>query len=614
MSPTYVAPRYPYRRAPEQDRVAHHPVVIVGAGVVGLSLALDLARRGVGTLLLDEDDTVSAGSRAICWAKRTLEIYDRLGLGQRLVDKGVTWNRGKVFHRGRLAYDFDLLPEDGHCRPAFVNLQQYYVEQWLVEALAAEHACELRWKNRIAGLRETGQGRELTVETPDGPYRLTCNWLLACDGARSTLRQALGLPFEGQVFNDRFLIADVVMEADFPAERWFWFDPPFHPGQSVLLHKQADRVWRIDFQLGPDADPEEERRPERVRPRLEAMLGPERPFQLEWVSVYAFKGRRLRRFREGRVFFVGDAAHQVSPFGARGGNSGVQDADNLAWKLAAVLQGRAPEGLLASYDAERCPAADENLLHTGRATDFITPKNRASRALRDAVLELAEQFPFARGLLNSGRLSRAHGYADTPLSTPDAETFADGLPPGAAALDAPVVVPGGPGWLLPQFGPGFCLLTFDSALAAPEGLRLLRVLPSGAIPAEGCVVDSEDLVARRYGPGTTYLLRPDQHVAARWRRCDATTVEQALQRALGHAAAPAMVAAERVPSVAARLETAPRLADADGFYASLVAAQRELDDEAGARFQARLLLLLANHVGDAALLDEAVSLARGGGA
>jgi len=519
---TYSNPRYPRRPPPDGEQ--RHPVVIVGAGLVGLTLAVELALRGVPSVLLDDDDTVSVGSRAICWSKRTLEIFDRLGLGHRLVERGVTWNLGKVFHRDRTLYAFDLLPEPGHARPAFVNLQQYYVEQWLVERAAELPLIELRWKHRLVGLEQGAAGVTARVETPDGPYRLAADWLVACDGARSPTRDLLGLAFEGRVFRDRFLIADVLMEADYPAERWFWFDPPFHPGQSVLLHKQADRVWRIDFQLGPDADPELEKDPARVTARLAAMLGPERRFSLEWVSVYSFKCRRLQRFRHGRVLFAGDAAHQVSPFGARGGNSGVQDAENLAWKLAAVLRGWAPEALLASYEAERVPAADENLLHSTRATDFITPKDAASRAYRDAVLELATEAPFARALINSGRLSQPARYLDTPLSTPDAEAFDGGLPPGAAAADAPVTTTAGRDWLLRCLGPDFTLLSFDPAATAPDGVALLRVGIE--------LLDHEGLVARRYGAGTTYLLRPDRHVAARWRRFDRAAVEAALRRAL----------------------------------------------------------------------------------
>ena len=290
----------------------------------------------------------------------------------------------------------------------------------------------------------------LDIATPAGPYRLAADWVIAADGARSTLRRLMDLRFEGRVFADQFLICDIKMQMERPVERWFWFDPPFNRGRSALLHKQADDVWRLDFQVGDEADREEEVKPENVARRVRAMLGEDVDFAFEWISLYRFQSRRLQRFRHGRVLFAGDAAHQMSPFGARGGNSGVQDADNLVWKLDLVLRGLAPERLLDSYDAERVAAADENLLNTTRSTDFIAPKSAISRIFRDGVLALAETEPFARRLVNSGRLSVATCYDGSPLNGPDG--FAAGecpaARPGAAALDAPL----GDGWLLGSLG------------------------------------------------------------------------------------------------------------------------------------------------------------------
>jgi 3-(3-hydroxy-phenyl)propionate hydroxylase len=248
-----------------------------------------------------------------------------------------------------LVYQFDLLPEPGHKRPAFINLQQYYVEAWLVERAGELANLDLRWRNKVSAVTPRNEGAEVRIETPDGPYQLTCDWLIACDGARSTVRQALGLEFVGRAFDDRFLIVDVRMKAGFPPERWFWFDPPFHHGQSALLHKQPDDIWRIDFQLGRDADPEDETRRERVEPRLRAMLGADAAFEIDWVSVYTFQCKRMQRFVHDRIVFAGDAAHQVSPFGARGANSGFEDAHNLAWKLASIVSGEAPASLIDSY-------------------------------------------------------------------------------------------------------------------------------------------------------------------------------------------------------------------------------------------------------------------------
>lgn len=540
---TYSNPVYAYERSPDQDRPPQRrPVIVVGAGPVGLAAAIDLAQRDVPVVVLDDDNTVSVGSRAICYAKRALEILDRLGCGERIVRKGIEWKVGKVFRGDELVYRFDLQPEAGHRRPAFVNLQQYYLEEYMVDRLRELPAAEIRWQNKVVDVTVRADGVLLRVATPDGEYWLSCDWLIVADGSRSPVRTMLGLESEGQVFHDRFLIADIQMKSDFPTERWFWFDPPFHPGQSVLLHRQADDVWRIDFQLGWDADPEEEKKPAKILPRLRAMLGPKAEFDIEWASVYTFQCRRMERFRHGRILFAGDAAHIVSPFGALGANSGIQDADNLVWKLDLVMNGLAPERLLESYDVERTLAADENIMNSTRATDFITPKSAVSRTFRDAVLSLAKHHPFARKLVNSGRLSVPKILADSPLNTPDlaGEIFTGAMVPGAPAADAPVTGPGS-GWFLDYLHHGFTLITFgdavpDDAAAALARHRIAcRVLQVGGGNADGRVAidDSEGLLARRYdgAPGTCYLFRPDQHVCARWRGFDAGAVRAAIARA-----------------------------------------------------------------------------------
>ncbi|HVS56139.1 MAG TPA: FAD-dependent oxidoreductase [Casimicrobiaceae bacterium] len=532
----------------------HWPVVVAGAGPVGLCAAIDLAQRGIDVMLLDEDNTVSVGSRAICWAKRTLEIFDRLGCGDCIVGKGVEWNVGRVFFRDQQIYQFDLLPEAGHRRPAFINLQQYWVEQILVERCLGLPQAELRWQNKVVGVTPRSDRVAIRVAAPDGEYTVYADWLIVADGARSPVRGMLGLESEGQAFRDRFLIADVLMHSDFPTERWFWFDPPFHRHQSALLHRQADNVWRIDFQLGPDADPEEEKKPEKIMPRLRAMLGDKTEFEIEWASVYTFQCRRMRSFRHGRALFVGDAAHLVSPFGARGANSGIQDVDNLIWKLELVMAGQAPESLLDSYDTERAFAADENIRHSTRSTDFITPKSEASRAFRDAALLLAKHHAFARRLVNSGRLSLPTNLDESPLTTvdPAGESFAGAVPLGGAAVDAPVEGPHG-AWLLSYLEGGFTLLMFDASAPADaiealaEDANSCNVVQVGGKPVAGAsrIEDMERLVAARYDgkSGTCYLFRPDQHLCARWRSVDLQSVRAAIARAMGQSYVEARVAA-----------------------------------------------------------------------
>ncbi|KQW18611.1 FAD-dependent oxidoreductase [Afipia sp. Root123D2] len=531
-----VQAQFSYRRHPDQDvpgkEPARHPVIVVGAGPIGLSLAIDLAQRGQRVIVLDDSDRIGDGSRAICFSKRSLEVWDRLGVGERMVEKGVVWKVGKIFLGDAMVYQFDLLPEAGHKMPAFINLQQYYAEAYLVDRVHELPEIDLRWRNKVTGVAQHNDHVVLTIETPDGPYRVAAEFVVACDGARSALRGLVGAEFSGEIFEDQFLIADVKMTAEFPTERWFWFDPPFHSGQSALLHRQPDDVWRIDLQLGPDADPTVERRPENVRPRIERMLGHSQ-FDFEWISIYKFQCRRMQRFLHERVIFAGDAAHQVSPFGARGANSGLEDGENLAWKLDLVLRGVAPGSLLESYNIERSAAADENIQASTRSTDFIAPHSRQERRMRQVALQLAKDTDFAKRMVNGGRLSVPSVYR-TPLSTADCDQWSAGPLPGAHMTDAPLHGGDGSTFLTEQFmraGQGFTVLEAanGAALDVPEGVGSIRV--GGGSP----LADETGLFAKRYDmtPGAAYLLRPDGYVAARFRKPDRAAIAAAIARASG---------------------------------------------------------------------------------
>lgn len=517
------------------------PVLIVGAGPVGLAAAADLRLHGIDCLVLEKHASVSDGSRAICWAKRTLEICNRLGVAERMLAKGVTWNLGKVFVGDRVQplYTFDLLPLKDQQFPAFINLQQYYVEEYLADALAGGGDPVLR-QHAVVALQPLVDGVRVGVETPLGSYEIDCDWLIAADGSRSTVRELLGLAFEGRTFEDNFLIADVRVDAPFPAERRFYFQAPFNANRTALMHRQPDNVWRLDFQLGWDIDREAAVREDNVTRLVQSLLGPDIAFEYEWVSLYTFQCRRMRQFVHDRVIFVGDAAHLVSPFGARGANGGLQDVDNLAWKLAATIKGTAGPGLLRSYDTERVHAADENIINSTRATDFITPKTAAAAAFGSAVIGLAGEHAFARAFVNSGRLSVPCHQRDSSLTTPDEDLFHASVQPGDACVDAPVVGQGR--WLMPRLGGEFTCLYFAGEGAPgpaevrarlPRGVRLLAV---GAGADEEAINDPGGLLAQRYdgAPGAAYLIRPDQHVAARWRTFDPGRFATALARATGH--------------------------------------------------------------------------------
>ncbi|KGS00694.1 MULTISPECIES: FAD-dependent monooxygenase [Burkholderia] len=547
----HIPPRFSYRRPVELDRdaTARVPVVIVGAGLIGLALACDLAQRGVASVVLEARDAPIDGSRAIVFAQRSLEILARMQLGPQLLERGVNWKVGRLYHQAREVFSFDFQPEPGFAWPAFINVQQSYIEEWLAQACAQSGLVELRALHRVTDVESRADGATVAIETPDGEYRVDCDWLIACDGARSTVRKVLDLPFVGEMFPDRFLIVDVEMhDAELRAERRFWFDPPFHPNRSVLLHKQPDNLWRVDFQLGVDADPALERQPERVERRLRAMFGQRAAFRIDWVSVYTFRCRRLERFVQSRVVFAGDSAHEVSPFGGRGGNGGLQDVDNLGWRLAAIVRHGASPSLIDSYNEERVFAADENILNSTRSARFISPESPAVDTLRRAALALARTTTFGRALVNSGRLSRPSVLTDVGQFA-GASALPGVLKPGSPAIDAPVKRAGEPDWLLAHLGgAGYTLLVYgepdDAALdalgAAPSAHPLDVVVVSPVRHAHepsGRIVlwDHEGFVALRYGLacGNVLLLRPDQHVLGSFARVDSPELRAALQRTVG---------------------------------------------------------------------------------
>nr|WP_319947210.1 FAD-dependent oxidoreductase [uncultured Shimia sp.] len=526
---------YPYERSADQDKAApvRHPVVVMGGGPIGIATALDLGLQGIPVLVLDDHEGVGMGSRAICFAKRCLEIADRYGCGEPMLDKGVVWNVGKVFHKDDQVFEFNLLPEEGHKYPAFINMQQPYYESFQIERLRELQAqgapIEIRGKNRIDNVEVKDDHVVIEVSTPDGPYTLEADWLVGCDGASSPLRTMMDLEFTGKVFQDSFLIADIKMkgEVDFPTERWFWFEPSHGEGASMLLHKQPDDVWRVDFQIGWDVDRAEEMKEENIRRRLDAFLGGV-DYDMVWSSIYNFQCKRMDSFRHGRVFFAGDAAHQVSPFGARGANSGMQDVDNLGWKLGLVINGKAPDALLDTYDTERVHGADENIMNSTRSTDFITPKSNMSRLLRDSVLALSDPYEFARPMVNSGRLSVPCTYDGSSLNSADALDGPERTRPGSSCPDVPL----GDDFLLSKLGNDFILLTINAD--APDEIH-----EDGVVVKRLALTTNSDptgMLKERYlGDATSavYLIRPDQHVAARRPNFDENQIRTAISRATG---------------------------------------------------------------------------------
>jgi 3-(3-hydroxy-phenyl)propionate hydroxylase len=423
----YELPTYPFEIPPElADPAQHghtlHPVVIVGAGLAGLTAACDFALRGIAAIVIDEDDTVGvkgAASRGICYAQKSLEIFRRLGIYDRIKAKGVEWSVGKTLAGDEVVYEFDLAAQASHNvseQPPFVNLQQFYLEWFLADRIEELGVSKVRWLSRVKRVEQHSDHVLLEIETPNGSYECRTQWLIDASGLRSPIREASGLKIEQSLGVDRWCISDVRFKDKKPVERWTWIEAPFNDNKAVWQHLMADDVWRLDYQMQPDADPEYVSSPDVVAERLKRHLGDDVEFELIWVGPYAYRSHLLESFRKDRIFFAGDCAHVMSPFGARGGNSAIQDADNLVWKLAAVLQGKARETILDSYSDERREGAQTNIQITNRTARFLSPRTPVEKMIRSAVIDLAKKFTFARALVNTGRLSTANTYRQKPLS------------------------------------------------------------------------------------------------------------------------------------------------------------------------------------------------------
>ncbi|HLB17202.1 MAG TPA: FAD-dependent monooxygenase [Burkholderiales bacterium] len=532
----YKLPVYPFVPPPELARGERkrYPIVIVGGGLSGLTLGCDLANRGIDCVLLDEDDTIGvrgASSRGIVYAQKTLEVFARLGTYHRVKEKGITWSVGKTFAGNDLVYSFNLQLESASEQPPFINLQQFYIEWFLADRIAELGRCDLRWKNRVTKVGQSADCVTVAVETPAGPYTLEAEWLIDAAGVNSAIRDGFGLETHSARGADRWCITDVRFKEKFMTERWTWVEAPFNENRGVWQHLMGDDVWRLDYQMDPDSDPEYVSRRDVAEARLRAHLG-HREFELVWVGPYSYRAHLLDHFRHGRVFFIGDAAHVVGPFGARGGNTGIQDAFNLGWKLALVRKGLAPQRLLDTYDAERHAAARENLEVTTRTERFLSPLSPAERLLRRAVIGLAREHPFARPLVNSGRLSVANPYPDSPAVTGA----------GWSVQNVPITLPGGARGnlveLAGQVGTAFIGILYQPT-RGHELAEFARIEATGLpfrffVCGPGGIGDPEGKLATvlKAEPDTFALVRPDLYVAALLPNATAAAAEAALRKAL----------------------------------------------------------------------------------
>ena len=503
-------------------------VAIVGGGPIGFSLALALARQGVRSVVLEADDSVCLGSRAGCVTRRTLEIFHHLDVAEATMRQGLPWSEGWSYYGTDEVFHLQV-PSDALARyPNLVNIQQQYVEQFLLDQIKRlPHLIELRWCSRASGFATCSDGIELQVSTPAGDYAMRSRWVVACDGARSEVRRALGLRMVGTRYEGRYVIVDIKMKSALPPGRRAWFDPPSNPGSTLLLHKHSGDLWRFDYQLADDEDATEATRPEKVLERIRShleLIGETAPWNPVWISLYSASCLTLESYRQGRVLFAGDAAHLVPIFGVRGMNSGIDDTYNLAWKLALVCRGAADESLLDSYSDERVAATRENMRHASKGAEFMAPPSPAFARMRSAVLGLARTEPWVRSLINP-RQSTAVGFPDSPLNVADEDEFSGGPRPGMNVDDLPV----GAAHLSTLIGPRFTALRIASpGETAAESSDMVE-----GVELRTITLDAEAALCARLGarPGTIYLFRPDGHVMARWRRYDPQRIRSALRRA-----------------------------------------------------------------------------------
>jgi 3-(3-hydroxy-phenyl)propionate hydroxylase len=417
----YELPQFEFVPPPElqSGRPGRHPIVICGGGLTGLTMACCLARYGIDAVLLDEDNTIGvkgASSRGICYTQRSLEIFERLGIYEHVAARGVQWSVGRTFAGHDEVYSFDLRQQSQYglsLQPPFINIQQFYIEAFLVGRIQELGHIELRWCSRVAGFEQDDDHATLKVSTPAGDYTIHADYVIDATGSHTPFRKWVGASVTARKGDDRWCIADVRFRSKGPhaTERHTWIEAPFNENRAVWQHPMSDGVWRIDYQMAPNSDPEEVSRKDVVRERLARHFGADVDLEMVWVGPYAYKSECIDQMRHGHVFFMGDAAKVVSPFGARGGNTGIADAENLAWKLAAVTRGQAAPSLLDTYHDERHEAARQNVMVTNRTSRFLRPATPQEKKYRDAALGLARKYPFARQLVNTGRMAVANTYS-----------------------------------------------------------------------------------------------------------------------------------------------------------------------------------------------------------
>lgn len=552
----------------KQESQLRHAVTIVGAGPAGLVTALELARFGVHSVVLNSELQVSQGSRAIVFTRRSMEILQQVGVADKILENGLPWRFGNSFYRGQRVFRMEAPHDDDDRYPPMTNIQQQYLEEYLLDACQANPCIEVRWGNKVVGVVQHTGHAEVKIDTPEGTYQLETQWLIAADGGRSDIRSAMGLKLEGASYEGFFVIADIKIDLPYPTERLAFFDPEWNRGNTILMHREPHGIWRIDYQLPPGETPEQALEPASLKERINAQLAmighAGIAWEMDWSSVYSARTLTLPDYQHGRTLFIGDAAHLLPIFGVRGANTAFQDAQSVGWHLAMVCKGLTSDKFLRNFSTERVTAAREIITESGKSTRFMAPPSRGFRLLRDAVLSLSLTQAFVRPLFH-WRTSRPHEYSHSVLNSPDDDNALFETGPSHGAPPHNVRLTNGD-FLLDHLGGGFDLLYFvdtskptkqdekpnapkQHARVSPQLQSMIRTFKNKGLPirviavgaphsvvgADMTLQDPLGKVKSRYGipdSGGAYLLRPDQHICGRWLHIDETRLHSALQAVL----------------------------------------------------------------------------------
>jgi len=550
-------------------------IIIIGAGPTGLITALGLARYNVPCIILDDDTGPSLeGSRSFLINQHTLEILGSWSnLAQQITEQGITLTGERIFVRKSELYSMPITSQPGARYPSFVNISQSVLEHGLYSTLQAMPRCQVFWQHKVTGITQDGDGVNVEVQTPSGVKYLSASYVLAADGAQSTVRNLLRISIPVMSNDYRILTLDVQMQgAEPPSERYFWFDPPFNPGHIAQLNPLPGNIYRLDYQLSSKEDPLAITQSTALHERIVATIG-QQPYQLVWQNIYTYHQHLVERFISGRVLLLGDAAHVLSPFGYDGLNSGVQDAWNLVWKLALVRAGQAPETFLDTYQNERHAANAENLRLADEIMRFMEPATGLAHWKRNTNLRLSQPFKFMRKQLLVDQLNSSFVYRDSPVTSDDHRLYLGGrftkLPPEQSEIlkrfrQGPVVGSPAPSVVLldadmgipvplsDYFGRGFVALCFCADIEM--GILVLERLQENLadIPIELCLIsqshpattaidgiqiflDEEGKAASAYnaGPRSLYLIRPDGYIAARRFDSDFQDIAALVRHAVG---------------------------------------------------------------------------------